>query len=135
MEPRYDTLFYDGQCPLCAREIRTLHKLQRGNLIFADIHEQRDGSTSLPSHEALLRRLHMMTWTGEWVTGLPANVRAWSHTPFGFLFKPLLWPGIFQIASRIYGNWADRRYERKHACAVCNATATPDSAGHIVQEP
>ena len=61
MEPRYDTLFYDGQCPLCAKEIRTLRKLQRGNLIFADIHEQRDGSANLPSHEALLRRLHLMT--------------------------------------------------------------------------
>ena len=118
MEPRYDTLFYDGQCPLCAREIRTLRKLQRGNLIFADIHEQRDGSSTLPSHEALLRRLHLMTWTGAWVTGLQANVRAWSHTPFGFLFRPLLWPGIHGLASRIYENWADRRYDRKYACAI-----------------
>ena len=72
----------------------------------------------MPSHETLLRRLHLMTWTGEWVIGLPANVRAWSHTPYGFLFKPLLWPGIFQIASRIYGKWADKRYERKYACAI-----------------
>ncbi|GBO86468.1 MULTISPECIES: thiol-disulfide oxidoreductase DCC family protein [Marinobacter] len=123
MEPRYDTLFYDGQCPLCAKEIRILRKLQRGNLIFADIHEQRDGSGNLPSHETLLRRLHLMTWTGEWVIGLPANVRAWSHTPFGFLFKPLLWPGIFQIASRIYGRWADKRFERKYACAFGNNEA------------
>jgi hypothetical protein len=61
---------------------------------------------------------YLMTWTGEWVIGLPANVRAWSHTPYGFLFKPLLWPGIFQIASRIYGKWADKRYERKYACAI-----------------
>lgn len=118
MEPRYDTLFYDGQCPLCAREIRTLRKLQRGHLIFADIHEQRDGISTLPSHEKLLRRLHLMTWTGEWVIGLQANVRAWSHTPFGFLFRPLLWPGIHAVASRIYENWADRRYERKYACAI-----------------
>lgn len=118
MEPRYDTLFYDGQCPLCAREVRTLRKLQRGNLIFADIHEQRDGSGTLPSHEALLRRLHLMTWTGEWVTGLRANVRAWSHTPYGFLFKPLLWPGIHTIAAKVYSTWADKRYERKYACAT-----------------
>lgn len=121
MEPRYDTLFYDGQCPLCAREIRTLRKLQRGRLIFADIHEQRSGNTHLPSQEALLRRLHLMTWTGEWVTGLAANVRAWSHTPFGFLFRPLLWPGIFPIASRVYENWADRRFDRKYACVSCSA--------------
>ena len=120
MDPRYDTLFYDGQCPLCAREIRTLRKLQRGNLIFADIHEQPGEQASLPSHEQLLRRLHLMAWSGEWVVGLHANVRAWSHTPFGFLFKPLLWPVIFPIATRVYERWADRRYDRKYACALGN---------------
>jgi len=118
MDPRYDTLFYDGQCPLCAREIRTLRKLQRGNLIFADIHEQQGETGNIPSHEQLLRRLHLMAWTGEWVVGLRANVRAWSHTPYGFLFKPLLWPGVFSIASKVYGLWADRRYEGKYACAI-----------------
>jgi predicted DCC family thiol-disulfide oxidoreductase YuxK len=64
MNPKYDTLFYDGSCPLCAKEIRTLRRLQRGQLIFADIHEQPEGSPQLPSHEDLLRRLHLMTWTG-----------------------------------------------------------------------
>ena len=44
MNPKYDTLFYDGSCPLCAKEIRTLRRLQRGQLIFADIHEQPEGS-------------------------------------------------------------------------------------------
>jgi len=119
MEPRYDTLFYDGQCPLCAREISTLRKLQRGQLIFADIHGQGAGNPNLPGREALLRRLHLMTWTGEWITGLRANVRAWSHTPFGFLLKPLLWPGIFQCASWLYEHWADRRYVRRYACTSC----------------
>ncbi len=118
MEPRYDTLFYDGQCPLCAREISTLRKLQRGRLIFADIHDQRESSNNLPGREALLRRLHLMTWNGEWVTGLHANVRAWSHTPFGFLFKRLLWPGIYTIAEKVYSKWADKRYDRKYACAI-----------------
>lgn len=118
MTARYDTLFYDGQCPLCAREIRTLRKLQDGNLIFADIHQQSGGNVTVPNHEQLLRRLHLRTWSGEWVIGLPANVRAWSHTGWGFLFKPLLWPGVFPVASRVYENWADRRYERKYACAI-----------------
>lgn len=120
MEPRYDTLFYDGQCPLCAREIATLRKLQKGRLNFADIHQQ-TALDSLPEKELLLRRLHLMTWTGEWVTGLHANVRAWSHTPVGFMFKPLLWPGIFQVARKVYERWADRRYDRKYGCAVCSA--------------
>ncbi len=119
MNPRYDTLFYDGQCPLCTREIRTLRRLQRGRLLFADVHEQAHDSETLPNREQLLRRLHLMTWTGEWVSGLPANVRAWSHTRLGFLFRPLLWPVIHPIARAVYERWADRRYERKYACALC----------------
>ncbi|GGC77065.1 thiol-disulfide oxidoreductase DCC family protein [Marinobacter halophilus] len=118
MPPRYETLFYDGSCPLCAKEIRTLRKLQRGDLIFADIHQQAPDNAQLPSQEALLRRLHLMTWTGEWVTGLPANVRAWSHTRLGFVFKPLLWPVIFPVANKVYETWADRRFDKKYACAV-----------------
>ena len=115
-----DTLFYDGQCPLCAKEIATLRKLETGNLVFADIHVQKNTKGMLPEREALLRRLHLLTGEGDWVVGLPANVRAWSHTKLGFLFKPLLWPMIYPLASRIYSRWADRRYQRKYACNTCS---------------
>jgi len=115
-----DTLFYDGQCPLCAREIRTLRKLQKGDLVFADIHAQENCKDALPGREAMLRRLHLLTGDGEWVVGLPANVRAWSHTRFGFLFRPLLWPAIHPVAKRVYANWADKRYDTKYACGACN---------------
>lgn len=114
-----DTLFYDGKCPLCAKEITTLRKLQRGNLTFADIHAEENRKDTLPDREALLRRLHLLTGDGDWVVGLPANVRAWSHTRLGFLFRPLLWPVIYPVAARIYGNWADKRYDRKYACGTC----------------
>lgn len=118
MNPKFDTLFYDGRCPLCAKEIRTLRRLQRGQLIFANIHEQNEHSQNLPSRENLLRRLHLMTSNGEWVTGLHATVRAWGHTGFGWLFKPLLWPAIYPIARRVYEAWADRRFKRKYVCAL-----------------
>jgi len=55
MAPRYDTLFYDGSCPLCSKEIRILQALQKGNLIFADIHQQVPDHGQLPSREMLLR--------------------------------------------------------------------------------
>ncbi len=114
-----DTLFYDGQCPLCAKEIGTLRKLQRGDLVFADIHAQQNRKGMLPDRKALLHRLHLLTGDGNWVIGLPANVRAWSHTRFGFFFKPLLWPVIYPVAERIYESWADKRYDRKYACGTC----------------
>lgn len=115
-----DILFYDGQCPLCAREIRTLRKLERGGLSFADIHLQQENSPYTPAREALLRRLHLFTTEGYWVTGLQANVRAWSHTRWGWLFKPLIWPGIHRIAATVYERWADSRYEKRyHCCSQC----------------
>lgn len=114
-----DTLFYDGRCPLCAKEIGTLRKLQQGNLAFADIHDRKVDDSATPGREALLRRLHLLTGEGNWVVGLPANVRAWSHTRVGFLFKPLLWPLLYPLVSRIYANWADKRYQRRYACESC----------------
>lgn len=113
-----DILYYDGRCPLCAREIGVLRNLQRGGLAFADIHQPlSDGA--LPGREALLRRLHLRTESGAWVTGLEATVRAWSHTRLGLLFRPLLWPGIHQLARLVYNRWADRRYQRRYGCGAC----------------
>lgn len=114
-----DTLFYDGQCPLCAREIATLRRLESGHLAFADVHTQNNSADRLPTREALLRRLHLLTGDGCWLVGLEATVRAWSHTRLGFVFRPLLWPLVYPLASRIYCNWADRRYKRKYECGAC----------------
>ena len=119
-----DILFYDGRCPLCRREIRALERLQTGQLAFSDIHEPSETATPLPAREQLLRRLHLLRADGSWAVGLEANVRAWSHTAFGWLFRPLLWPGIRTIAKAIYERWADRRYERRY---VCNSCGSPGS--------
>ncbi|WP_166268796.1 thiol-disulfide oxidoreductase DCC family protein [Marinobacter caseinilyticus] len=114
-----DTLFYDGQCPLCQREIATLSRLQQGGLAFADVHQQPEPAAGHPDREALLRRLHLRSGDGNWLTGLHANVRAWSHTRIGWLFRPLLWPVLFPVARIIYERWADRRYDKRYACGVC----------------
>lgn len=114
-----DTLFYDGQCPLCSKEIATLRKLETGDLVFADVHVQNNRKGMLPERDTLLRRLHLLTGDGYWLVGLPATVRAWSHTRLGFLFKPLLWPLVYPLANRVYCSWADRRYQRKYDCHAC----------------
>lgn len=114
-----DTLYYDSQCPLCRREIRTLDRLQTGGLAFADIHDPALAGGGLPDREQLLRRLHLRDADGRWHLGLHANVRAWSHTRLGWLLRPLLWPGIHALASRVYRRWADRRYRRRYLCQAC----------------
>lgn len=104
------TLYYDGQCNLCAREIALLRRLSSDDAIaFTDIHQIKDFS-GLPDTETLLKRLHLKSETGEWYLGLDATVKIWSETRFGIFAKCLKLPGIRQFANKAYERWADRRY-------------------------
>jgi predicted DCC family thiol-disulfide oxidoreductase YuxK len=120
VKPDKDTLYFDGTCPLCSKEIALLKKLSKNQVIFADIHTLSFDNPSTPSRESLLRRLHLKRGTGEWLIGLDANVAVWSHTSYGFLFKILRWPIIRSIADSIYANWADKRYVKRFDCSKCS---------------
>lgn len=112
-----DILFHDGQCPLCQREMKHLRERADDQLALVDIHEL-EAPELWPgiAAEDLLRRLHLLRESGEFETGPHATVRAWSHTRIGWLFRPLLWPGIRAIVEAVYGRWADRRYCSRYAC-------------------
>lgn len=113
-----DTLYYDGQCPLCAKEIQFLKQQQCGQLEFADIHTYT--VDELPVDRAtMLKRLHLLNTEQQWVIGLDATVQAWSHTRYGWFFLPLRWPLIGTLADWVYNKWADRRYQQRYDCARC----------------
>jgi len=78
-----ETLYYDGACPLCAREMKHLAKLKRESLDLVDIHGL-EITEEMPSKEDLLLNLHLKRGE-EWVVGADANVAAWQHTRFGAL--------------------------------------------------
>lgn len=113
---RYYQLYYDGRCPLCAREMNVLRKFKRASLLLVDIHQLNQLNDN--EREQMLRRLHLQTPDGQWRLGIQANVAAWSFTPIGFLVKPLGWPIWSGIVDRIYQRWADRRYCRAYACTL-----------------
>jgi len=98
-------LYYDGKCSTCSKEIHLLRKFKNSNLELVDIWQV---EAAIPRHE-LLRILHICTQDGTWLTGLDANVAAWKHTKFGFLFSPLRWPLIKPITDNIYYYWAKKR--------------------------
>lgn len=104
-----DELYYDGQCPLCVAEMDKLEKLVGAQLKLVDIHGLEDNS--LPDRETLLGTLHLRQ-QGRLRTGLDANVEAWQYTRYGWLWRPLRWPLIHQVASLCYNAWARWRYRR-----------------------
>ena len=105
------TLYYDGSCPLCQTEIAKLRRLGDASLVLTDIHSLSQDDT-VPDRDTLLRDLHFRTADNRLLTGVDANVAAWQHTRYGFLFRWLRWPLIRPVANLVYRRWADWRYRR-----------------------
>ena len=108
-----DTLYFDGDCPICSKEMCKLAEISDDNIELLDIHKLPDNFDG-PSEEKLLKVLHLKLPDGSWVRGLDANVIAWQHSKYGWLTKPLRWPVIKQISDWIYYRWAERRYQKKY---------------------
>jgi predicted DCC family thiol-disulfide oxidoreductase YuxK len=109
MTMTHETLYYDGACPLCTREMKHLSQLKQESLALVDIHTI-EITADMPSKEDLLLNLHLKRGDS-WIVGADANVAAWQHTRIGLLWSWLRWPGIRQLIDPLYAFWAKRRYE------------------------
>lgn len=122
-----DTLYYDGHCPLCQREIRLLEKWRDERLQLVDVHGHKP-SAGEPGRDSMLLRMHLRSGDGVWFSGVDAMVKAWSHTRWGALLKPLRWPSLAPLADRLYEYWARRRY----AGLYCNAGDGPGCKNDVL---
>jgi len=105
-----DTLFFDGHCGMCSKEISHLQRLMDNELDLVDIHtDSRRQQADQFSDAELLSVLHFRSKDGQWLLGLDATVSAWQHTPFWWVFKPLRWPLIKVLADWAYYKWANNR--------------------------
>jgi len=105
------TLFYDGVCPLCTKEMARLAKLKGEQLQLIDIHTLAP-DPQLADTDTLLRTLHLRMPDGRLLTGADANVAAWQYTQLGAWFRWMRWPVISRLIDRLYDAWALRRYNR-----------------------
>jgi predicted DCC family thiol-disulfide oxidoreductase YuxK len=108
---RRDTLYFDGQCPLCSAEVAKLEKLATDKLLLRDIHSVQPGE-ALPDKIELLSTLHLQRANGDMLVGLEANIAAWQHTRWGVIFSWLSLPPFSWLGGRVYNLWAQRRYSR-----------------------
>ncbi|MBW2525614.1 MAG: DUF393 domain-containing protein [Deltaproteobacteria bacterium] len=122
-------VFYDGQCPLCVREIRMLQRLdQRGRIRFTDIAApQFEPSDYGRRMDELMDRIHGRLPNGRWVEGVEVFRRLYTAVGFG----PLVWvsrlPGIAQLLDWGYRLFAENRLRLTGRCAP-DGSCTIDGA-------
>ena len=104
------TLYFDGECPLCAREINTLRgRAAAERLRFVDIREQGFEPESMGLTFARMESLlHARFADGSWVTGLDATLWSWRAAGLGFWAAPLSWRWarpLLNAAYRLFCRW------------------------------
>jgi len=89
------TVWYDGDCPLCLREITLMRRLdRRGAIEFVDV---RSGTSCPLDTATLLARFHARERGGDVVSGAAAFAAMWraipTLRPLGMLAQipPVLW--------------------------------------------
>jgi len=128
-------LFYDGDCPLCAREARALGRLdRRGRLRLTDLAAPGfdAAATGIPM-ERLMERIHGRLPDGTIVEGVEVFRRAYAAVGFGPLVALTRLPGLSHLLDLAYGWFARNRLRLTGRCAAgacgregSTASASPD---------
>lgn len=120
------TVFYDGQCPLCSREIKHYRRLRGAETLqWVDI--ARD-ETSLAAHglqyEVAMARFHVRDASGRWQTGAWGFAELWSHLPaYRWLAYTLRALRLLPLLDRVYAVFARRRVRLSCSADSCNSSA------------
>ncbi|QDP01906.1 thiol-disulfide oxidoreductase DCC family protein [Thalassotalea sp. PS06] len=106
-------IFYDGQCPLCLQEMRSLQRKNVDNLIyFVDINRvdfnERYPHIDLEKAKAIL---HGEDDRGEILLGLDVTYRAWTLVGEKWRVAPLRWPLVDKAADKAYLVFAKNRFK------------------------
>jgi predicted DCC family thiol-disulfide oxidoreductase YuxK len=109
------TVFYDGACPLCRREIAHYRRLRGAErLLWIDI-ARADAplATYGLSRELAMARLHVRDTAGHWQTGAFGFAELWSHLPgYRWLARTLRLLRLLPLLDRVYASFARWRLRR-----------------------
>lgn len=111
-------VFYDGECPLCMREIHMLRRLdRRERILFTDIAAPNfDAASTGLDFETLMARIHGRMPNGTIVEGVEVFRQLYSAVGFGPLVALTRLPGISHILSLGYRWFAKNRLRLTGRC-------------------
>mgnify|MGYP001975106938 FL=1 len=115
------TVFYDGKCGLCSREIGHYMKISPPTtFIWHDIaNEPQHLEKVNVSQSDALRRLHVSDQAGTIYIGIDAFIAIWKKLPrWRLLALICAIPGVRSILSLLYNKFADWKFSRSTHCQM-----------------
>ena len=127
------TMYYDGGCPLCRREVAHYRRLDRaGRVRWMDIacDSGEIDALGVPLQQAMAR-LHVRERSGRLVSGAWAFAAVWDELPhyhwLARLVRTLHLLPLIDVAYRRFADWRFQRRCAEGACAVDRARADSDT--------
>lgn len=131
------TIFYDGQCPLCAKEVAWLqNKAPAGRMLFQDISVPVfDPSIYGKTMAAMMAELHVLDDDGNWYTAMDSTRLIYREIGLGWLVAPTRLPGLKQLFDWAYATFARFRPRLQKNHGQCEVIPMRMQADNIVQFP
>lgn len=126
-------VFYDGACPLCAREIRMLMRRDagKGRIRFTDIAQPDFDAAAVGTTQAeLMASIKGRLPSGEWIEGVEVFRRLYAAAGFPRLAAASRWPGVSQLLGAGYRVFAKNRLRLTGRCepdGACRLPASPEA--------
>jgi predicted DCC family thiol-disulfide oxidoreductase YuxK len=119
-------VFFDGDCPLCVREINFLRWLdrRRSSIKFTDITDisfDAKVETGL-SIDQLMTEIYGRLPSGELVKGMEVFRELYSAVGLGFILAPTAWPGLRFVFDKFYSSFAKNRLRLTGRCSDGSCT-------------
>ncbi|MEM7454955.1 MAG: DUF393 domain-containing protein [Planctomycetota bacterium] len=130
-------VFFDGDCPLCKREIALLkHKADNDRIVFVDIAESDFKASEFGKQsDEFMRVIQGRIGGTQWVSGVEVFRQIYSRLGWNRLTSVSRWPVIsqalafgYRIFARLRYQAAVRRMNRKSCTTNC-ATTNGNTAG------
>jgi len=117
-------VLYDGECPLCTREIRFLERRDhgQGRVQFEDIAAPSfDPAVYGLDAQQVMARIHGVLPDGQVVEGVEVFRRLYAGVGLGWLVAPTRWPILRNLADLAYRIFARNRLRWTGRAPDCEA--------------
>ena len=121
-------VFFDGDCPLCRREINVLRRWDRQRkILFTDISSPDFQAAAVGmTGDVLMAQMHGRLPDGTWLQGVEVFRRLYAAVGFGPLVLVSRLPLISQVLDWGYAVFARNRLRLTGRCAARGCSAQPD---------